>query len=79
MYFCYFIIITENSKDVLRLKVETPYPSYLSNSMKTMFTHLKFTLNFNENNVNPVERRTLQHDLHENDFIRRVLRKNMAI
>ena len=36
-------------------------------------------LNFNENNVNPVAKRTLQYHLHENGFKRRVQRKKMVI
>ena len=37
------------------------------------------TLKFNENNVNPVARRTLQYHLHQNRFKRTVQRKKMAI
>ena len=33
------------------------------------------TLKFNENNVNPVAKRTMQYHLHENCFKRRVQRK----
>ena len=37
------------------------------------------TLKFNENNVHPVAKRTLQYQLHENGFKRRVQRKKMVI
>ena len=37
------------------------------------------TLKYNENNVNPVAKRTLQYHLYENGFKRRVQRKKLVI
>ena len=37
------------------------------------------TLTFNEKNVNPVAKRTMQYNLHENGFKRSVQRKKMLI